>query len=97
MLSGKRINSKTSFLDDVDRLAYRLLGSPLEGTYRNPPVSVPAERVFMLPNKIVDQWVPESKTRVSMGYLQENYNTPLEHTPAIPLANYERNPFIASW
>ena len=25
--------------------------------------------------------------------LQENYNTPLEHTrSAIPLANYERNP-----
>ena len=29
--------------------------------------------------------------------VQESYNTPLEHTPGNPLANYERNPFIACW
>ena len=29
--------------------------------------------------------------------LQESYNTPLEHTPGNPLANYERNPFVACW
>ena len=29
--------------------------------------------------------------------VHENYNTPLEHTPGNPLANYERNPFIACW
>ena len=28
---------------------------------------------------------------------QKSYNTPLEHTPGNPLANYERNPFIACW
>ena len=31
---------------------------------------------------------------------QENHNTPAKHTPDTPgnpLANYERNPFIACW
>ena len=28
---------------------------------------------------------------------QESYNTPQEHTPGNPLANYERNPFVACW
>ena len=29
---------------------------------------------------------------------QENYNTPVEHTPGNPpFANYERNPLIACW
>ena len=30
-------------------------------------------------------------------YLQQNYNTPVEHTQAIPLAHGERNPFTACW
>ena len=30
--------------------------------------------------------------------IQERYNTPRYRTPqAIPLANYERNPFMACW
>ena len=29
--------------------------------------------------------------------LQESYNAPLEHTRGNPLANYERNPFVACW
>ena len=28
--------------------------------------------------------------------IQENYNTPVEHTPGNPLAHYERNP-LACW
>ena len=35
------------------------------------------------------------KNRGEDRKFQENYNTPLEHTPGNPLANYERNPFIA--
>ena len=28
---------------------------------------------------------------------QESYNTPLQHTPGNPVANYKRNPFVACW
>ena len=39
------------------------------------------------------RWVQNRKD----PYIQESYNTPLEHTPGIFLANYERNPFVACW
>ena len=36
-------------------------------------------------------------TIMTMVMIQESYNTPPEHTPGNPLANYERNPSVASW
>ena len=34
------------------------------------------------------------KTHATSPFVQESYNTPLEHTQTICLANYERNLFI---
>ena len=46
---------------------------------------------------ILDVVWGKKKYTACVAFLQESYNTPLEHTPGNPLANYERNPFVACW
>ena len=47
---------------------------------------------------IVEYYIPPKKKSSLAASFQERYNTPLEHTQsAIPLANYEKNPFMACW
>ena len=45
----------------------------------------------------VDGWLQLLTLCFQIATLQESYKTPLEHTPGNPLANYERNPFVACW
>ena len=51
-------------------------------------------KIFLHPNRIHENWHIYLTWVVNF---QENYNTPAKHTPGNPLANYERNPFIACW
>ena len=51
---------------------------------------------------VLNRWTPASLAlknggKESFPFSQEDCNTPPEHTTGHPLADYERNPFIACW
>ena len=59
------------------------------------PTSLRKETLYPHPAK--DAFGHRSFTMCFKPRFQESYNTPQEHTPGNPQANYERNPFVACW